>query len=157
MDQTEQALTILRLLRCCGRYLHHHWGDGRGSQFRALRILNEQGQLTQRQLQDLMEIQQGSLSEIVKKLEDQGFIAREREPSDRRQLLIRATEEGRNQSRLRQEKRRRESQELMKALNSAEQERLLELLTKLLDSWEDRDPHNHPHHRPSPLEGGGEG
>lgn len=54
MDQTEQALTILRLLRCCGRYLHHHWGDGRGSQFRALRILNEQGQLTQRQLQDLM-------------------------------------------------------------------------------------------------------
>ena len=106
MDQTEQALTILRLLRCCGRYLHHHWGDGRGSQFRALRILNEQGQLTQRQLQDLMEIQQGSLSEIVKKLEDQGFIAREREPSDRRQLLIRATEEGRNQSRLRQEKRR---------------------------------------------------
>ena len=146
MDQTEQALTILRLLRCCGRYLHHHWGDGRGSQFRALRILNEQGQLTQRQLQDLMEIQQGSLSEIVKKLEDQGFIAREREPSDRRQLLIRATEEGRNQS-----------QELMKALDSAEQERLLELLTKLLDSWEDRDPHNHPHHRPSPLEGGGEG
>ena len=83
--------------------------------------------------------------------------AREREPSDRRQLLIRATEEGRNQSRLRQEKRRRESQELMKALDSAEQERLLELLTKLLDSWEDRDPHNHPHHRPSPLEGGGEG
>ena len=77
--------------------------------------------------------------------------------SDRRQLLIRATEEGRNQSRLRQEKRRRESQELMKALDSAEQERLLELLTKLLDSWEDRDPHNHPHHRPSPLEGGGEG
>ena len=154
MDQTEQALTILR---CCGRSLHHHWGDGRGSQFRALRILNEQGQLTQRQLQDLMEIQQGSLSEIVKKLEDQGFIAREREPSDRRQLLIRATEEGRNQSRLRQEKRRRESQELMKALDSAEQERLLELLTKLLDSWEDRDPHNHPHHRPSPLEGGGEG
>ena len=157
MEQTEQPLTIMRLQRCCGRYLNHHWGDGRGSQFRALRILNEQGQLTQRQLQDLMEIQQGSLSEIVKKLEDQGFIAREREPSDRRQLLIRATEEGRNQSRLRQEKRRRESQELMKALDSAEQERLLELLTKLLDSWEDRDPHNHPHHRPSPLEGGGEG
>ena len=99
----------------------------------------------------------GKNRRIVKKLEDQGFIAREREPSDRRQLLIRATEEGRNQSRLRQEKRRRESQELMKALDSAEQERLLELLTKLLDSWEDRDPHNHPHHRPSPLEGGGEG
>jgi len=156
MDQTEQALTILRLLRRCGRYLHHHWGDGRSSQFRALRILVEQGQLTQRQLQDLMEIQQGSLSELVKKLEDQGCIVRERDARDRRQLLIRVTDEGRRQNALRREARKQEGLDLVSVLDGEERQQLLELLGKLMADWEARCAGHH-HHDSGETQGEGGG
>ena len=126
------------MLRRCGHYLHHHWGCGRASQSRALRMLEEDGEMTQRQLQDLMGIQQGSLSELVKKLEDQGLITRACAPEDRRQLLIRITDEGIRQSSIHREQRRKEGLELTQALSEEEQRQLRELLTKLLDSWERR-------------------
>lgn len=126
------------MLRRCGHYLHHHLGSGRASQSRALRMLEENGEMTQRQLQDLMGIQQGSLSELVKKLEDQGAITRSCAPEDRRQLLIRITDEGIRQSRIHREQRRKEGLELTEALSEEEQRQLRELLTKLLDSWDRR-------------------
>lgn len=138
MDASEQAIALIHLLRCCGHYLHFHSGQGRFSQNRILRILSEHGEMTQRQLQDLMGIQQGSLSEVVKKLEGQGLIVRERGLNDQRQLLIRVTEQGKKLNEQNCEIRRQQTQELVAALDDEEQRRLLELLTKLFDSWEDR-------------------
>ena len=135
MKSSEQAAETLHLLRRCGHYLHHHWGCGRASQFRALRILENGGEMTQRQLQDRMGIQQGSLSELVRKLEEQGLITRTCAPEDRRQLLIYITEKGRELNRNQQEKRREESLELLAALSAEEQLQLQELLTRLFDSW----------------------
>lgn len=138
MDPSEQAIALIQLLRRCGHYLHFHSGQGRFSQNRTLRILNEHGEVTQRQLQDLMGIQQGSLSEVVKKLEGQGLIVRERGLSDQRQLLIRVTEKGKELNRQNCEIRRQQTQALVAALDGEERQRLLELLAKLLDSWENR-------------------
>ena len=135
MDNKEQSVELLHLLRCCGHYLHHHWGCGRVSQNRTLHILAEHGEMTQRQLQDRMGIQQGSLSELVKKLESQGLIVREREQADQRQLLIRITEEGKQQNRYNREQRAQQSKELAAALTDEEQRQLYTLLAKLHDSW----------------------
>ena len=137
MEPSEQALDLLHLLRYCGHYLHHYWGHGWASQGRTLRILAEHGEMTQRQLQDLMGIQQGSLSELVKKLEGQGLIAREREQKDQRQLLIRLTEEGKRQHQYNHEQRLRQSQELIAALSGEEQRQLMTLLEKLHESWKE--------------------
>ena len=135
MKNPEQAIEIVHQLRCCGRYLHHHWGCGKASQARALRILADSGEMTQRQLQDEMGIQQGSLSELVKKLEDQALIVRTCAPEDRRQLLIRITEAGQAQNRAHRQRRQEESLDLLAPLNEEERRQLGGLLTKLLDSW----------------------
>ena len=137
-SEHEQALEIIHLLRRCGRYLHFHWGCGRGSQFHALRILESGGEMTQRQLQDRMGIRQGSLSELVKKLEEQELIVRAPSPRDRRQLLIRVTDKGHRLNLEHHERRQRESLELLGALSEAEQRQLGEYLSRLLDSWEER-------------------
>lgn len=139
LDASGRALELLHLLRSCGHYLHHHWGHGRVSQSRTLRILDEYGEVTQRQLQDLMGIQQGSLSEVVKKLEGQGLIVRERGLSDQRQVLIRVTEKGKEQNRLDRESRTRQSVELVSVLDEGEQRQLMALLDKLLASWKARE------------------
>ena len=136
MEPSEQALDLLHLLRYCGHYLHHYWGHGRASQGRTLRILAEHGGMAHRP-QDLMGIQQGSLSELVKKLEGQGLIAREREQKDQRQLLIRLTEEGKRQHQYNHEQRLRQSQELIAALSGEEQRQLMTLLEKLHESWKE--------------------
>ena len=138
MKTSEQAIETLHLLRRCGHYLHHNWGCGRVSQMRVLHILEDCGEMTQRELQDRMGIQQGSLSELVKKLEEQAFITRTCSPEDHRQLLIQITEEGRQQSQLLRERRNREGMELAGALSEEEQRTLQALLNKLLDSWQSR-------------------
>ncbi len=98
MDQQEQATELLFLLRRCGHRLHGKRGGGKLSQQRVLRILTKYGEQTQHQLQERMGVQQGSLSELVKKLETQGLVMRTRAPQDRRQVLIRLTGAGRAES-----------------------------------------------------------
>ena len=138
MKSSEQTAETLHLLRRCGHYLHHHWGCGRASQMRVLHILEDCGEMTQRELQDRMGIQQGSLSELVKKLEEQAFITRTCSPTDRRQLLIRITEPGRQQSQLLRERRITEAMELASVLSEEELRELQSLLGKLLTSWQSR-------------------
>lgn len=138
MKTPEQAIETLHLLRRCGHYLHHHWGCGRASQMRVLHILEDCGEITQRELQDRMEIQQGSLSELVKKLEEQTFITRACSQSDHRQMLLRITESGRQQSRLLRERRNIEAVELTGVLSEDENQTLQILLQKLMDSWQSR-------------------
>ena len=137
MEPSEQVLELLHLLRRCGHYLHHNWGCGRVSQARILHILAEHDEMTQRQLQDWMGIQQGSLSELVKKLDGQGLITREREQTDQRQLLIRITEAGMQQHQYNHKQRLRQSQELTAVLNEEEKRQLASLLKKLLNSWKE--------------------
>lgn len=138
MKTSEQAIETLHLLRRCGHYLHHHWGCGRASQMRALHILEDRGEMTQRELQNHMGIQQGSLSELVKKLEEKAFITRTSSQTDHRKMLIQITEPGRRQSRILRERRNQEALELAGVLSGEEQQVLQALLNKLLDSWQGR-------------------
>lgn len=122
----------------CGRLIAHCLGKRRG-QGRILRTLCRRGDMPQKELQDLLGIQAGSMSEIAAKLEDKGLIVRVRSREDRRKVLLSVTEQGRAWVAQRDEEtilRRRA--ELFAVLTAEEREALEGLLDKLLADWSQR-------------------
>ncbi|HIU75307.1 MAG TPA: MarR family transcriptional regulator [Candidatus Pelethocola excrementipullorum] len=120
------------LMSRCGHYLYHHPGRRRG-QGKILRILSQKEEMTQKELQDILEIRPGSMSEIISKLECRGMLERIRDEKDKRKIILRITEEGKLEG---SEKTRHEiEQELFRALSEEEQSGLRALLKKLLDDW----------------------
>lgn len=70
-------------------------GDLTFSQLSALTSLQLAGALTPRELADVERVQPPTMTKIVGKLEDQGLIARTPHPTDRRQVILAPTEQGR--------------------------------------------------------------
>ena len=70
-------------------------GDLTFSQLSALTSLQLAGALTPRELADIERVQPPTMTKIVGKLEDQGLVARTPHPTDRRQVILAATEQGR--------------------------------------------------------------
>jgi DNA-binding MarR family transcriptional regulator len=70
-------------------------GDLTFSQLSALTSLQLAGALTPRELADVERVQPPTMTKIVGKLEDRGLVARTPHPTDRRQVILAATEEGR--------------------------------------------------------------
>ncbi|WP_212991323.1 MarR family winged helix-turn-helix transcriptional regulator [Actinoplanes auranticolor] len=70
-------------------------GDLTFSQLSALTSLQLAGVLTPRELADVERVQPPTMTKIVGKLEERGLVARTPHPTDRRQVILAATEEGR--------------------------------------------------------------
>jgi DNA-binding MarR family transcriptional regulator len=70
-------------------------GDLTFSQLSALTSLQLAGALTPRELADIERVQPPTMTKIVGKLEDRGLVARTPHPTDRRQVILAATERGR--------------------------------------------------------------
>ena len=70
-------------------------GDLTFSQLSALTSLQLAGALTPRELADVERVQPPTMTKIVGKLEDLGLVARTPHPTDRRQVILAATEHGR--------------------------------------------------------------
>jgi DNA-binding MarR family transcriptional regulator len=70
-------------------------GDLTFSQLSALTSLQLAGELTPRELADMERVQPPTMTKIVGKLEERGLVMRRSHPSDRRQVLLTATEQGR--------------------------------------------------------------
>ena len=122
----------------CGRLLSHCLGKRRG-QGRILRTLCQRGEMPQKELQDLLGIQAGSMSEIAAKLENKGLIVRVRSEEDRRKIFLAVTEAGRDEVAASDENHiLRRRAELFSALTPEEQHTLEELLDKLSDDWSRR-------------------
>ena len=129
-------------LERCGKILLHCLGKRRGQE-KILRILWEQGESTQKDLQEQLGIQPGSMSEIAAKLAAKGLGARGRAESDRRKILLSLTEEGRTWlTRQDEDHVRRRRAELFSALTPEEQRTLGVLLDKLCVDWEERFEHS---------------
>ena len=125
-------------LERCGRLLSLCIGKRRG-QGRILRTLCERGKMPQRELQNLLGIQAGSMSEIAAKLEHKGLIVRVRSEEDRRKIFLAVTEAGRAEVAASDENHiLRRRAELFSALTPEEQHTLEELLDKLSDDWSRR-------------------
>ena len=78
-----------------GHFIYTRRG-GRGGKQHVLKTLYyADGQMTQRVLLEKTKTTSASLSEVVGKLESAGLVERERSEADRRQLVVRLTDEGR--------------------------------------------------------------
>lgn len=125
-------------LERCGKLLMYCLGKRRGQE-KILRILWEHGELSQKELQELLGIQPGSMSEIAAKLESKGLVVRGRAEADRRKILLSLTEEGRAWlTRQDGDYVRKRRAELFSALAPEEQQALGVLLEKLCVDWEKR-------------------
>lgn len=92
---------ISRLHRLVHQRFHHRahrmhgpLGDPYRGQGRILALLKLKPEISQKDLSYLSDMRPQSLGELLAKLENQGFIAREASESDRRAMLIRLTEKG---------------------------------------------------------------
>ncbi len=115
--------------------------EGRGSQQRVLIVLSEMGgAATQRMLTERLQIQSGSASEVIGKLESAGYIVRTISEADRRNVEVALTEKGREAAEEAKRQREKRHEEMFLCLTETEKEELLVLLEKLSSDWEKRFP-----------------
>ena len=114
------------------RALERRPADHRGVR-RVLRLLDlGGGNLSQRELMELMAVQPGSLSELLSKMEARGLITRTRSEEDHRRVTVSLTEAGKEKA------AERGPRDIFSALSNDEKEQLRSLLAKLTAAWEDR-------------------
>ncbi|MFT8411751.1 MAG: MarR family transcriptional regulator [Schleiferilactobacillus perolens] len=106
---------------------HHH------GQARLLRVIADQDQPTSAQLAEILDIRPSSVSELLGKLENAGFITREQDPDDKRASRIHITEAG--QAKLSEAERAQTdfADQVLAGLSDEEQQQLLALLNKAND------------------------
>lgn len=125
---------LLMQLRKCSHVIRHN-GKHKGGQQRVLSRLYEKGNMTQRTLQDELEIKSGSLSEILSKIEAKGYIERERNEEDKRQVDLKLTDSGRETLEIMNQEQEHMIEELFSGLDENEKEQLSMLLGKFMGSW----------------------
>lgn len=120
--------------------------EGKASQRRILIILNESGDITQRELTERLGIQPGSASEIIGKLENSGFITRTQNKEDRRTTDIRLTDTGKKLAIEAAEQRKCRHEEMFSCFSPQEKEEFLMLTEKLYSDWDSHYHDNRPNH-----------
>lgn len=115
-----------------------HISEGKGSQKRVLMTLLESEDMTQRELTNRLDIQPGSASEVIGKLEASGFLVRSPSEADRRTTNIALTEAGKAAAGDALAQRRKRHQQMFASLSEAEKDTLLHLLEKVNADWDTR-------------------
>lgn len=128
---------LLKLLNDCEYYMHYRRPAHRG-RLTVLHSLDEEGPLTQSELMGKMDVKAGSMSELLRKMEEDGLIQRKRGEKDKRQVYVTITDAGREKMFHIEEVRKEKAKETFEALNSDEKKKLYVLLEKLLNDWKDK-------------------
>ena len=126
---------LMRQMRRCNHLLYHKFSLN-FSQNRILSLLNRDGPMTQKTLMGRMQIQPGSLSEVLAKVEGAGLVERRRCEDDRRNFEIRLTEEGVQQAEAFERDRQDLAELLLETLDDSEKQQLMNLMTKLHEHWD---------------------
>jgi len=125
---------LMRQMRRCNHLLYHKFSLN-FSQNRILSVLNREGPMTQKALMCRLQIQPGSLSEVIAKVEGAGLVERRRCEDDRRNFEIRLTDEGVRQAEAFERDRQDMAQLLFEHLSETEKQTLSSILDKLHDHW----------------------
>lgn len=129
------AKGLFARLRECGHYLFHLQGHNIG-QNRIIRELAEQGgELSQREITEMLHLQRASVSEILGKLENRQLLQREQSETDKRSQMVKLTKEGRQMAESLAEAELKDRDSLFQSLTEEEKTQLHGILGKLLDSW----------------------
>lgn len=134
-EHSPQDVELMRQMRRCSHLLYHKFNLN-FSQNRILLLLRREGPMTQKALMYRMQIQPGSLSEVLAKVEGAGLVERRRCEDDRRNFEIRLTEEGDHQAEAFESDRQDMARLLFETLDAGEKEALGPILTKLHDHWD---------------------
>lgn len=129
---------IICQLRRAGQFTHYRMG-GRVGRRRVLIELSARPGLLQRELQQRLNIQAGSLSELIAKMEADGVLTRNKSPDDGRNFVLSLTAVGWEQSRRVRDEYDRRVSEMMSCLSKSEQEQLHALLGTMLAHWDSLD------------------
>lgn len=156
-SKEELNIKLVKNLRNVGHILHG-FSEGKGSQKRILTILNENNSITQSELTKKIGIKSGSASEVIQKLEKNGYITRTPSPNDNRTMNIELTDSGKSEAEKATIQKKQLYNEMFVSLNDEEQKTLLTLLEKLNKDWSSRylaSQLNCHHHRRHHHENGG--
>lgn len=109
----------------------HFLYDGKKSQRRILIILRDEESITQRELTEKLSIKPASVSEVLAKLANKGYIIRVPSSIDKRTMVISLTEEGRRIADEAYESRSLRIVEMLSCFDDDEKDTLLTLLEKM--------------------------
>ena len=103
-NQTQGEMSLTRKVIRMGMLIHRYYeakaqrhgatGDPLRGQGRVLALLKAKPETTQRELSYLLDMRQQSLSELLSKLEEKGFVTREKSAEDGRVTVVRLTDAG---------------------------------------------------------------
>ena len=99
-----------------------------------LAALRDQGELPQNTLCDMMRLTQNTVVTWLNELEDAGYVARIRDPGDRRKHNVALTEKGAAALERAETELRRLEDEVLFGLNADERGQLRRLMAKALDA-----------------------
>ena len=100
-------------------------------QFHLLGLLHDRGGITQRELGALMDVDPSVLVTLLNPLEADGYLARERDPADRRRHVVTLTSAGKRQLNRAAQAQRDAEDELFTGLTKSQREQLRGLLLVL--------------------------
>jgi DNA-binding MarR family transcriptional regulator len=107
-------------------------------QFHLLGLLHDRGMMSQRQLGTLMDVDPSILVTLLNPLEADGYLSRERNPTDRRRHVVKLTTAGEHQLERAAQAQRDAENELFASFTDEQREQLrglLLLLDEHLDSY----------------------
>ncbi len=125
---------IIKSIGSCGHFLHFKMREKAGRR-RIFSVLSKYGELPQKELQSILGVCSGSLSEILAKTETDGYIEKVRSKSDGRQIILRLTDSGRTKSSEMQAAYEEKISLMLSCLSDEEQKNLLEMLDILINHW----------------------
>ncbi len=131
MLELQKEHILAARLRACGHFLYYQTG-GKSGQRRILVILLKQKDITQKELQDILEISSGSLSEILQKMEDSSLVERKKSSNDKRQVKLTLTPAGKDRALQVKEHYFRTLDRMFECLDVDEKEQLDGILEKLV-------------------------
>ena len=135
-DTMELIGETIGKLRFCGHFLHFKTG-GKSGRRRTLKILLRRGEILQKELQEIMEVQSGTLSEMIIGMEVDGLLEKVRSDRDGRQLLLRLTPKGREAAEREQEAYNTRICEMMSCFTPEQLEELNGLLEIMTAHWKE--------------------
>lgn len=142
MDRTDVSLIALRrILRATEKYSRDlaRAAGLSAVQLRVLQIVAEKGHATPTELSTRMRVTQATVSALIKKLEAKGLLSRRRSETDRRQMRLEITEEGREKVRTAPDALQQRYVKQFEALEEWEQAMIvsvLERVSAMLDAGE---------------------
>jgi DNA-binding MarR family transcriptional regulator len=136
-------------MRACAHILRHR--KGKDSQQRILAVLIERGMMSHRDLTEILDVRSASVSEILSKVEANGFILRSKNEVDKRNVDVALTESGHAEAARIDACQGELVQQMFSCLTAEEKTTLAALLEKLLTGWREQGnteecPGRHRHH-----------